>query len=265
MSTALSLDLDGPRPVEVFDFQNLEVRVSIDDQGEPWFVAADVAGILGYRMASDMTRRLDPDEKGHALVRTPGGPQTMTTISESGLYEAVFGSSRQDARTFRRWVTGEVLPAIRRTGRYETAPAFELPQSLPEALRLAADLEEQRAEAERRALQAETAVQTLAPAAEAWEGVASADGDFSLREAAQMLCRAGVDTGQNRLSSWLRTIGWTDRSNRPYQQHVDLGRLATRTRTYPHPHTGVEMVQTQLRVTAKGVARLVELAREDNR
>ena len=60
--------------------------------GEPWFVAADVAKILGYRSAPDMTRRLDEDEKGYAEVRTPGGPQQMAVITEAGLYSAIFGS-----------------------------------------------------------------------------------------------------------------------------------------------------------------------------
>ena len=86
---------------------------------EPWFVAADVADPLGYRMASDLTRRLDADEKGTRSVRTPSGVQQMTVISEAGLYAAILGSRVEGAKRFKRWVTHDLLPTIRRTGKYE--------------------------------------------------------------------------------------------------------------------------------------------------
>lgn len=85
---------------------------------EPEFVAADVSGPLGYRMASDMTRRLDDDEKGTRSVRTPSGDQQMTVLTEAGLYAAILGSKSPTAKPFKRWVTHTVLPAIRKTGSY---------------------------------------------------------------------------------------------------------------------------------------------------
>lgn len=91
----------------------------VDDA--PWFVASDVAALLEYRNAPDMTRMLDEDEKDTQIVRTLGGGQEMTVISESGLYSAVLRSRKPEARQFRKWVTAEVLPAIRKTGRYEVA------------------------------------------------------------------------------------------------------------------------------------------------
>lgn len=112
-----------------FDFETHEVRtLLIDDQ--PWFVAADVAAALNYRMASDMTRNLDDDEKGTQIVRTPqgkgrhnlptlGGEQTLSVINESGLYSAILRSRKAEAKRFKKWVTAEVLPAIRKHGRYE--------------------------------------------------------------------------------------------------------------------------------------------------
>jgi prophage antirepressor-like protein len=114
-----------------------QVRSLLID-GEPWFVAADVARILGYRMASDMTRRLDEDEKGTHSARTPGGAQDMAVISEPGLYTAVLGSKVHDAKAFKRWVTHDVLPAIRRTGTYTVQPQHVIPTSYAEALELAA-------------------------------------------------------------------------------------------------------------------------------
>lgn len=121
--------------LNIFRHEGADVRVIVID-GEPWFVATDVARILGYRMASDFTRRLDDDEKGTHSARTPGGAQDVTIISESGLYVAVIGSQAEGARAFKRWVTHEVIPSIRRTGSYAVAPAAPaLPQSYSEALR----------------------------------------------------------------------------------------------------------------------------------
>ncbi len=88
----------------------------IDDQ--PWFVAADVSCALEYRIAGDMTRNLDDDEKGTQIVRTPGGDQEMLVINESGLYSAILRSRKAEAKRFKKWITAEVLPAIRRTGQY---------------------------------------------------------------------------------------------------------------------------------------------------
>jgi len=110
-----------------FNFEACPVRTMlIDDQ--PWFVASDVAAALGYRMAGDMTRNLDEDERGTQIVRTPSrnqhgdfgdAEQEMLIINESGLYSAILRSRKAEAKRFKKWVTAEVLPAIRKHGRYE--------------------------------------------------------------------------------------------------------------------------------------------------
>lgn len=103
----------------VFAFDTHAVR-SFLLEDEPWFVAGDVAEILGYTHVPHMTRLLDDDERGTHIVDTPGGPQEMTVISESGLYAAILKSRKPEAKRFRKWVTSEVLPAIRRNGAYGT-------------------------------------------------------------------------------------------------------------------------------------------------
>ncbi|QRQ79140.1 phage antirepressor [Glutamicibacter protophormiae] len=114
--------------VQPFEFDGAEVRtILIDD--EPWFVASDIAKILGYRDASNMARRLDDDDKGTRSVSTPSGEQQMTVITEPGLYVAVLGSRVEGAKKFKRWVTREVLPAIRKTGSYGVAKPAELTRS----------------------------------------------------------------------------------------------------------------------------------------
>ncbi|SDI40814.1 BRO-N domain-containing protein [Pseudomonas abietaniphila] len=102
-----------------FNFKGADIRVITDSQGEPWFVAGDVSTVLEYSEASAMTRHLDEDEKGLSIVQTLGGDQEMVVISESGLYSAVLLSRKPQAKPFKRWVTGEVLPSIRKTGSYQ--------------------------------------------------------------------------------------------------------------------------------------------------
>lgn len=105
--------------LKVFENPDLgKVRV-VERSGEPWFVAADVCRALGLDSTGKALTRLDDDEKGVNSIHTLGGSQMMTIINESGLYALVLGSRKPEAKDFKRWVTHEVLPAIRRTGRYQ--------------------------------------------------------------------------------------------------------------------------------------------------
>jgi len=120
-------------PVTQFDFRGRTVGSVVKD-GQPWFIAKDVCDVLEHTDASKAVSRLDDDEKGATIIRTLGGPQVMKLVNESGLYSLVFSSSKPEAKAFRRWVTGEVLPAIRQTGRYDarrTASAQWVQLDLP--------------------------------------------------------------------------------------------------------------------------------------
>ena len=121
--------------------QSVEVRVVMRD-GEPWFVAKDVADVLGYSAASAMIRHLDDDEGGVSIVHTPSKnqhgeyepvEQQMSIISESGLYHAIFNSRKEGAKEFRKWVTSEVLPSIHKTGSYNADRWHSLEQLAHEA------------------------------------------------------------------------------------------------------------------------------------
>ena len=105
------------------------VRVKEIDR-EPWFVAADVCEVL--TVATEQTRRLDDDEKGLRTMQTPGGPQQMLVINESGLYSLILTSRKPEAKRFKKWVTSEVLPSIRKTGAYvPPQQTARLPQPHP--------------------------------------------------------------------------------------------------------------------------------------
>ncbi len=139
-----------------------------------------------------------------------------------------------------------------KTREAETRPAtsFEVPGTYAEALRAAADAAE-------RAELAEAKVAELEPAAQAWDALADAHGDYSVRDAAQILDRDPlISTGQNRLFATLRTLRWIDAEGRPYQAQVDAGRLVRRPTSYTHPHTHEPVLTSQLRITVKGLAEL---------
>lgn len=112
---------------QVFEYEGHGVRVAGTSES-PLFVAADVCRVLGITDTSKAILRLDDDEKGTNSIRTPGGPQEMLCVTEAGLYSLILGSRKPEARDFKRWVTHEVLPTIRKTGRYAVnlSPAEQL-------------------------------------------------------------------------------------------------------------------------------------------
>lgn len=105
--------------VFTFNPSNQSIRSEVINQN-PWFVAKDICDILGLENSRKATTSLDEDEKRVSLIVTPSGKQKMTTVSESGLYVLIFQSRKPEAKVFRKWVTSEVLPAIRKTGVYST-------------------------------------------------------------------------------------------------------------------------------------------------
>ena len=114
-----------------FDFERSQIRVFTDEQGDPWFVATDVCNVLGVGNPRQATTRLDDNERGVISTDTPGVVQSVATVNESGLYTLVLGSHKPEAKRFKRWMRHEVLPAIRRTGRYAVSGLGTTPGSLP--------------------------------------------------------------------------------------------------------------------------------------
>lgn len=107
-------------------FENYQIRIITDEQGEPWFVASDVAAVLGYAQTNNMNKLIDEDDKNKRVLQIGGNYVNQSLINESGLYQAIFGSTKLEAKRFKRWVTSEVLPSIRKIGSYG-APAANLP------------------------------------------------------------------------------------------------------------------------------------------
>ena len=114
-----------------FHYEGAQIRVLTDSQGAPWFIAADLCSCLGIRNPSDALSRLDDDEKGLGSTETLKGQQSLATVNESGLYALVLSSRKPEAKRFKRWITHEVLPAIRRTGSYAVPKLASTQPALP--------------------------------------------------------------------------------------------------------------------------------------
>lgn len=244
----------------IMAFENAEfgtVRVSTQD-GEPWFVAKDVCDALGLGRQQDSTRYLDSDEKGECLVDTPYGKQTMVIVSEPGFYRLVMKSRKPEAKAFKRWVTHEVLPAIRKTGGYIAAKPDETPEEIMARALLVANDTMNRQKARIDAMEAENA--ELRPKALFADAVAASDGTCLVGELAKMLRQNGVDIGQNRLFAWLRDNGWLGKSgcnrNVPTQRAMDMGLFRIKETAVTHSDGHVTVTRTP-KVTGKGQAYFV--------
>lgn len=249
--------------IQMFDFHGHDVRTFLAKDGEPRWVAADVAKALEYNRARDMTRNLrDRHKEGH-ILSTPGGLQEMTVITEGGLYAAVLRSQSPRAIEFQDWVTDEVLPSIRRHGAYMTPTTVEQILTDPDTLiKLATDLKSSR----ERAAAAENRARVLEAPAKSWEHLAAPGGDFSVSAAAKVLSRdPEISLGRDRLFKHMATIGWIFRTkgHRPHweasqQKAIDTGRLThklsapffnERTEEWEQPNPTI-------RITPKGLHQL---------
>lgn len=214
--------------IQVFEYQNNKVR-TVDVNGEAWFVLKDVCAVLGInnnRMAAD---RLDDDEKGVSLIDTLGGKQEMVIVNESGLYHVILRSDKPEATPFRRWVTNDVLPEIRKTGSYN-APQLTRSQLLATALIAAhEELEEK-----------DKQIETMKPKALFADAVSASQKSILVGEFAKLLSQNGINIGQNRLFDWMRKNGYLIKDpkrsdyNLPTQRSMEMGLFEIKETTIQH-------------------------------
>ena len=235
-----------------FDFDGQQVRTARPFDDEPWFVVADVCRILGLSNPSAAIARLDGDDLSSTeVIDSMGRSQLSNITNESGLYGLIFLSRKPEAKRFKRWVTSEVLPAIRR-GSLTALSRFPVPTTFAEALELAA----------KQAREIDAATQRVAelePAAEAWDHLADTGTTLDVGAAAKKLREDGIAMGRTRLYAYLRTIGWVFAyGTQPKQSAVDAGWLTVDWgKPYVNERTGeTEQGDAKTRVTAKGLAEL---------
>lgn len=226
-----------------------EVRTLIVNN-EPWFVGKDVARALGYVREADAIRvHVDDDDKGVGETQTPGGSQQVTIINESGLYSLILSSKLPTAKKFKHWVTSDVLPSIRKTGNY----SLRVPQTFAEALRLAANQQEQ-IEHQQKQLEADKPKVAFADA------ITSSNTSCLVGELAKLIKQAvertgrKIQIGQNRFFQWLRENGFLGKSANFYnianQEYIEQGLFELKKTV--HDENGVLVTKTTTKITGKG-------------
>jgi len=247
--------------ISTFNFNMFPVRViNIDD--DPWFVAKDVADILEYSEAAMMTRRLDDDEKTTLPFRQDGSnyQTNMTVINESGLYNAILGSNKPEAKVFKKWITSEVLPSIRKHGAYATPVTIEKMIADPDfAIGLFRELKKE--QDARKALEAKA--ETDRPRIVFAESIEVSQTSILVGEMAKLIKQStGADIGQNRFFDFLRENGYIhstgEQRNLPTQRSIDAGWMEIKEGSR-FDNNGVSFITRTPKITGKGQVYFVNL------
>lgn len=252
-------------------FENKEfgaIRVVKSESGEPLFIVKDICDFFGVTNRNRVLQQLDDDEKGGTQIDTPGGKQTMTYLTEAGVYHFLFIIQPSKARgipqeeidakcklvnRYKRWVTHDVLPAIRRDGGYMVARDGETPQeTMARALLIAQQTIERKDSTI--AAQQDT-IRKLAPKAAFFDAVGDSDGKMSVADFSKALRQAGIHMGQNRLFTWFRDNGYMGKRgvhrNRPTQKTIEQGLFYLHDNTFVD-HDGKVFTSFTPMITPKG-------------
>lgn len=234
---------------EIFNFRGQDVRTVIINN-EPYFVGKDVAEILGYTNPRQaLKNHVDEDDKGVSKCDTPGGKQDLVIINESGMYSLVLSSKLPQAKEFKRWVTSEVLPTIRKHGMFATDELLDNPDF---AIATLQKLKEER-EAKK---QLEAQIEADRPKVIFSDAVSASHTSILVGEFAKIMRQNGADMGQNRMFAWLRENGYlisrkgSDR-NMPTQKSMELGLFEIKETTINHSDGHISISKTP-KITGKG-------------
>lgn len=247
--------------LQIFNSPEFGAIRTIEKDGEPWFVGKDVAAALGYKEPTKAAReKVDDDDKGVSKIDTPSGIQEMTIINESGLYSLVLSSKLPTAKKFKRWVTNEVIPSIRKHGAYMTPETLEKVLLSPDTLmQLAQNLKDE--QEKRKALEAQ--IESQKPAVLFTGAVETSKTSILIGELAKMLKQNGINIGQNRLFEWMRENGYLIKRkgtdyNMPTQRSMDMGLFEIKETTINNPDGSIKISKTP-KVTGKGQVYFINL------
>ena len=218
---------------------------------EPWFIAKDVTDALGYQNGRKaVADHVDEEDKAAVTIRYDSQNRNVTVINESGLYCLVLCSKLENAKKFRRWITKEVIPQIMRTGQYSVEGM--VPKTFSEALRLAADLQEEKERLELENKQLEEEKKQNEPKVLFADSVVASEDSILVRELAKLLKQNGYETGEQRLYDQLRREGFICKySTEPTQKAMELGLFERTVRTIQRGDFSPKETATT-RVTGKG-------------
>ena len=239
--------------IQLFSNPEFGAIRAIDQDGEPWFVAKDVCDALGIANSRDAIARLDDDEKGVGLTDTLGGSQEMATVNESGFYNLVLRSRKPEARAFKRWVTHEVIPAIRRTGGYMEAKANETPEETMARAVLIAQDAIARKDADISRLRAKTAA--LAPKAGMYDACMDGERWMSVTEVARLLAQYDPSIRRKDLYEWLRRDGVATADKQASRYGIERGYAVNYQPPACFDQTTGEQIRPKpyIKITSKGL------------
>lgn len=253
--------MDTSRSIIPFESEQFGVIRALSLGGDPWFIAKDVCEALGLSNTTEALRNLDDDEKGNisnSEVAQAGGRSPLV-VSEPGLYKLIMRSRKPEAKAFQRWVTHEVLPALRRDGAYVAADGTEDDATLMARALLAAKRQMDARDARIAELSAEN--EAMRPKALFADAVSASDGTCLVGELAKMMRQNGVRVGQNRLFGWLRRDGYLGTTgghrNVPTQRAMEQGLFRIKETAVTHSDGHVTISRTP-KVTGKGQRVLLE-------
>lgn len=242
-----------PTDLKTYVFEQQEVRM-IEQNNEPWFVGKDVTRILGYSNSSKaLNDHVDQEDKLNNESLSSLGQRGGWLINESGLYSLIMSSKMKNAKRFKRWVTSEVLPAIRKHGGYLTDTKIEEALLNPDTIiQLATQLKQERFEKER----AQNQLKEQEPQVVFAKTVEVSQNSVAVKVLATILKQNGIEIGQNRLFQWLRDNNYLSSRqgkswNMPTQKAMDKGLFELKANTYFHNNGTPETNYTPL-VTGKG-------------
>lgn len=236
--------------LQVFENPEFGKVRSVNVNGEPWLVGSDVATSLGYADAQKAIKNhVDEDDKLIRQISVSGQMRNVICINESGVYSLVFSSKLPKAKEFKRWVTSEVLPSIRKHGAYMTKPTIEQIITSPDFLiKLATELKNEK-EARQ---EAEAKVKEQAPKVLFADTVSGSQTSILVGQLAKLVKQRGLDIGQNRLFKWLRDKGYLMKNkNEPTQRSMDLKVMEVKERTVNNPDGSTRITRTPM-ITGKG-------------
>ena len=245
--------------LQVFSYKGNEVR-TVQKGSEILWVLKDVCGILGIEKYRDAATRLDDDEREPVLVDTLGGRQEMIAVTESGLYSIILLSRKPEAKKFKRWVTHEVLPTIRKHGAYVTPAKLEELMNDPDSwIKVLTALKEERAAKELLRMEATENKPKVIFA----DAVSVSEGTILIGELAKILKGNGIEIGQNRLFEKLRQDGYLIKRkgtdyNAPTQRAMELGLFRVKETAITHSDGHVTISKTT-KVTGKGQQYFINL------
>jgi len=242
----------------MFEGHNLRVTGTPD---EPWFVAKDVCDAIGVGNSRQALSYLDDDEKGVISNDTPGGTQDLSTINESGLYSLVLRSRKQEAKVFKKWITSEVLPSIRKRGSYGVT---QQPMTREQRLQIGLEASQELVKAlEAKNSSLELKVDIDSPKVGFYEHFANKDDqDLILTDAAaalRLLDTQGRVMGRNKLRDFLiekKYLYYQGRKLRAYKEWVEKGYFKNKVKDFTNPNSGEMQLTWQLHFTPKGIAYL---------